>query len=75
MVASVKEILHECSQEATSRSPAKTQQDKKAESSFNPQAYFKYVEDLKQGSNAEIGPKDYFEIASINFNSENLTVS
>jgi len=35
----------------------------KAEPSFNPQAYFKYVEDLKQGSNAEIGPKEYFEIA------------
>jgi hypothetical protein len=24
----------------------------------------KYVEDLKRGSNAEFGPKDYFEIAS-----------
>jgi len=24
----------------------------------------KYVEDLKRGSNAEVGPKDYFEIAS-----------
>ncbi|PLX53554.1 MAG: hypothetical protein C0611_04565, partial [Desulfobacteraceae bacterium] len=27
----------------------------------------KYVEDLKRGSNAEVGPKDYFEIASKNF--------
>jgi hypothetical protein len=24
----------------------------------------KYVEDLKRGFNAEVGPKDYFEIAS-----------
>jgi len=24
----------------------------------------KYVEDLKRDSNAEVGPKDYFEIAS-----------
>ncbi|MDH3723476.1 MAG: hypothetical protein OER74_18410 [Desulfobacteraceae bacterium] len=40
-----------------SRSPAKTQRDKKAGPSFNP-------EDLKRGSNAEVGLKDYFEIAS-----------
>ena len=26
----------------------------------------KYVEDLKRGTNAEVGPKDYFEIASNN---------
>jgi hypothetical protein len=26
----------------------------------------KYVEDLKRGANAEVGPKDYFEIASNN---------
>jgi hypothetical protein len=25
----------------------------------------KYVEDLKRGTNTEVGPKDYFEIASI----------
>jgi len=30
----------------------------------------KYVEDLKRGSNAEIGPKDYFEIASIYLKSQ-----
>ena len=56
-----------------SRSPAKTQRDKKAEPSFNPPRLLggifdrhtlKYVEDLKRGSNAEVGPKDYFEIAS-----------
>jgi hypothetical protein len=52
------------------RSPAKTQRDKKAESSFNPPRLLtgsstrilKYVEDLKRDSNAEIGPKDYFEM-------------
>jgi hypothetical protein len=55
-----------------SRSPAKTQRDKKAGPSFNPPRLLtgsstrilKYVEDLKRGSNAEVGPKDYFEIAS-----------
>jgi hypothetical protein len=55
-----------------SRSPAKTQRDKKAGASFNPPRLLtgsstrilKYVEDLKRGPNAEVGPKDYFEIAS-----------
>ncbi|PLX52584.1 MAG: hypothetical protein C0611_07805, partial [Desulfobacteraceae bacterium] len=50
----------------------KTQRDKKAEASFNPPrlltgsstGILKYVEDLRRGSNAEVGPKDYFEIAS-----------
>jgi len=56
-----------------SRSPAKTRRDKKAEPSFSPPRLLtgsstrilKYVEDLKRGSNAEVVPKDYFEIASI----------
>jgi hypothetical protein len=56
-----------------SKSPAKTKRDKKAEPSFNPPRLLtgsstrilKYVEDLKRGFNAEVGPKDYFEIASI----------
>ena len=30
---------------------------------FQPAGILKYVEDLKRGSNAEVGPKDYFEIA------------
>ena len=30
----------------------------------SPTGILKYVEDLKRGSNAEVGPKDYFEIAS-----------
>ncbi len=55
-----------------SRSPAKDRRDKKAEPSFNPPRLLagsstrilKYVEDLKRGFNAEVGPKDYFEIAS-----------
>jgi hypothetical protein len=33
---------------------------------FKPAGILKYVEDLKEGSNAEVGPKDYFEIASNN---------
>gem|GEM_PF-257418 len=33
----------------------------------------KYVEDLKRGANAEVGPKDYFEIAS-NINKAPLLV-
>jgi hypothetical protein len=53
--------------------PPKTQRDKKAEPSFSPPRLLtgsstrilKYVEDLKRGSNAEVGPKDYFEIAYI----------
>jgi hypothetical protein len=44
----------------------------KAEPSFNPPRLLtgfstrilKYVEDLKRGFNADVGPKDYFEIAS-----------
>ena len=32
----------------------------------------RYVEDLKRGSNAEVGPKDYFEIASNLFQNELL---
>jgi len=56
-----------------SRSPAKIQRDKKAGPSFNPPRLLtgssthilKYVEDLKRGFNAEVGPKDYFEMASI----------
>jgi hypothetical protein len=35
----------------------------KAGPSFNPQAYFQYVEELKRGFNTEIGPKDVFEMA------------
>ena len=31
---------------------------------FQPADILTYVEDLKQGPNAEIGPKDFFEIAS-----------
>jgi len=27
---------------------------------FNPQAYFKYSEELKRGPKTEIGPKDFF---------------
>ena len=34
---------------------------------FNPQAYFKYSEELKRGPNTEIGPKDFFEMVSSNF--------
>jgi hypothetical protein len=37
----------------------------KAGPRFNPQAYFKYSEELKRGPNTEIGPKDFFEMASI----------
>ena len=33
-------------------------------SEFQPAGILWYVEDLKRGSNAEIGPKDFFEIAS-----------
>ena len=36
----------------------------KAEPSINPQAYFKYVEELRRGLNADIGRKDFFEMAS-----------
>jgi hypothetical protein len=35
---------------------------------FQPAGILKYVEDLKRGPNAEIGPKDIFEIASNNLN-------
>ena len=31
---------------------------------FQPAGILKYVEDLKRGANTEIGPKDFFEIAS-----------
>jgi len=34
---------------------------------FNPQAYFKYSEELKRGPNTEIGPTDFFEMASTIF--------
>ena len=34
---------------------------------FNPQAYFKYSEELKRGPKTEIGPKDFFEMVSSNF--------
>ena len=33
----------------------------KAGTRFNPQAYKEYVEELKRGTNAEIGPKGIFE--------------
>jgi len=36
----------------------------KAGPRFNPQAYFKYSEELKLGPNTEVGPKDFFEMAS-----------
>ena len=36
----------------------------KARPSLNPQAYFKYVEDLRRGRNAEFWRKDFFEMAS-----------
>jgi hypothetical protein len=31
---------------------------------FKPEEYFEYFEDLKRGTNKDIGPKDIFEIAS-----------
>ncbi len=31
---------------------------------INPQTYLKYVEDLRRGLNADIGRKDFFEMAS-----------
>jgi hypothetical protein len=34
----------------------------------------KYVEDLKRGANAEIGPKDYFEIASSKYRGDMVPV-
>jgi hypothetical protein len=34
----------------------------KAEPRVNPQAYPGYVEDLERAPNAEIGPKDFFEM-------------
>jgi hypothetical protein len=34
------------------------------EAECKPAGILKYVEDLKGGSYAEVGPKDYFEIAS-----------
>ncbi len=34
----------------------------KADSPFKPQAYMEYVEDLKGGSNADIGLEDIFDI-------------
>jgi hypothetical protein len=37
----------------------------KAGSGFNPQAYKQYAEDLKPDPNAEIGPKDFFDTASV----------
>ena len=56
-----------------SSSPAENRRDKNAEPSFDHPRMLtgsltrilKYVEDLKGGSNAEIGPKDHFKIASI----------
>ena len=41
---------------------------------LQPAGILKYVEDLKRGPNAEIGPKDFFEIASKK-DSESLQVS
>ena len=35
----------------------------KAEPRFEPQAYMEYVEDLKRGSNTDIGLEDIFEMA------------
>jgi hypothetical protein len=32
---------------------------------FKPEEYIRYFEDLNRAPNAEIGPKDLFEIASI----------
>jgi hypothetical protein len=32
---------------------------------FKPEEYCEYFEDLKRGTNKDIGPKDFFEIASI----------
>ena len=37
----------------------------KADARFKPEEYIKYFEDLNRASNAEIGQKDIFEIASI----------
>jgi hypothetical protein len=34
---------------------------------FQPAGILKYVEDLKRGPNAEVGTKDFFEIASNKF--------
>jgi len=34
---------------------------------FQPAGILKYVEDLKRKPNADIGPKDIFEIASTDF--------
>ena len=31
---------------------------------INPEEYTRYFEDLNRASNAEIGPKDFFETAS-----------
>jgi hypothetical protein len=36
----------------------------KARPRINPQAYFKYVEGLIRGLNADIGRKDFFEMTS-----------
>jgi hypothetical protein len=36
---------------------------------LQPAGILKYVEDLKRGPNTEVGPKDFFEIAS---NKKNL---
>jgi hypothetical protein len=36
----------------------------KAAARFKPYEYIRYFEDLNQAPNAEIGPKDLFEIAS-----------
>jgi hypothetical protein len=37
----------------------------KAEPYFKPEEYFEYFEDLKFGSNAEIGPKGAFKMAFV----------
>jgi hypothetical protein len=35
----------------------------KADARFNPEEYIGYFEDLNRAPNAEIGPKDFFEMA------------
>jgi hypothetical protein len=36
----------------------------RGEAEFQPAGIHQYFEDLKRGTNKEIGPKDFFEIAS-----------
>ena len=42
---------------------------------FQPAGILKYVEDLKRGANTEIGPKDFFEIASSFYRFKCLKIS